>query len=269
MIGIFDSGVGGLMVSKYLMQSLPQYNYLYLGDQANLPYGSHSIERVRNLTEKHVNTLFDMGAKIVLIACNTATTSALRYLQQKMPDRKILGVVIPCAEKAVELSTTGNIGVIGTKTTIASNTYDIEIKKVAKEQYNKTVCISQKATPLLVPLIEDHWLNKPETTSIFKKYLRSLKHQNIDTLVLGCTHYAVLEQLAKKIMGKNCNIVCSAQAQVDSFINYLQRHPEIETKLDKGNERQFYTTEDPEKFRDQGRMFLDGMELGKVERVSD
>lgn len=275
MIGIFDSGVGGLMMMDYITKLLPDYNYMYLGDQAHLPYGNKSLSTIRKLTAEHVQTLFDKGAKIVLIACNSATTDALRYLQQeKMPDKKVLGVVIPAVEEALRVSRFGRIGVVGTKATIGSDIYKIELEKYSKELYKPkdkkalpNVEVHQQACPLLVPLIEEEWSDKPETIKILKKYLMPLKNVHVDTLILGCTHYAVLESAFQKIMGANCAIVNSARVQAESFKDYLERHPEIETTLEKGGKRILYTTDDTENFREQCQQWLGTKNIGSIEKI--
>lgn len=275
MIGVFDSGAGGLMVLHYLTKLLPKYDYVYLGDQLHVPYGPRSPEIVRQLTERNVNILFERGAKIVLIACNTATTAALRHLQQTMPDKKILGVVIPSAEKAVEATRFGRVGVVGTRGAIKSNIYEAEIAKLAVKlpyvpkckRSLPTISVYHQACPLLVPLIEEGWGDKPETRMILRKYLQYIKSCNIDTLILGCTHYAVLEKEFGRIMGKNCVIVNSAKVQAESFVEYLSRHKEIETQLSKRGRRLCYTTDCSEKFMELSSIFLEGTQIDRVETV--
>lgn len=280
MIGIFDSGIGGLNTLKELQKILPEYEYLYLGDTANAPYGKRSPERVQTLTEAGVNFLFQKGAKIVLLACNTASTDALRFLQNKYPDKKILGVLIPAVEKALESSRYGNIGIIGTEHTIASGNFEKEIAKNAQKYFTPTEKdrkntrfhsppqVFSQTAPLLVPLIEEGWAKKPETQSILKKYLLPLKSCNIDTLILGCTHYPIVEKSITRKMGKNCIIIDSGKAQAQKFLEYLENHPEISQKLTQQSHprTQFLTTDCPDKFKQLSKKFL-GMQISSVGKI--
>ncbi len=263
MIGIFDSGFGGLSTLREWERLTSEYDVLFLGDSARTPYGTRSTETIIRFTEQGVNWLFEQGATIVLVACNTASADALRHLQTKYPERKILGVTIPAVEEALEKSRFGRIGVIGTRGTITSGNYTKEISKLAPEWYLPTdkralekPTTTGVAAPLLVPLVEEGWIKKPETRMILKKYLLPLKMANIDTLILGCTHYPLLEQEFVRIMGKRCQIINSGAAQARKFAEYLGRHSEIEMKLSKNRQTQFFTTDDPERFRELGSHFL-------------
>ena len=270
MIGVFDSGIGGLTTLRELQKILPEYSYMYLGDTANTPYGKRSVSRVRELTEAGVNFLFSKGAHIVLIACNTASTDALRYLQEKYPEKKILGVLIPAVEKALEYSRYGNIGIIATQHTVDSGNFEREIQKKYKEysQFKTSPSVVSVSAPLLVPLIEEGWAHKPETTSILKKYILKLKAAQVDTLILGCTHYPILQKIFERKMGKNCVIVDSGKAQAEKFQKYLKNHPEISEKLSLHSDKkmQFFTTDCPKKFLDLGRKFL-GVQILSVEKI--
>ena len=274
MIGVFDSGFGGLTTLKELLQRLPNNDYIYLGDSARAPYGNRSIESVTEYTEECVDFLFKKGATIVLIACNTASSDALRALQKKYgKKKKVLGVLIPAIEQALEISRYGRIGLVATQGTVQSKTFDIELDKRAdtfysqktKKSLEKPILLSQDC-PLLVPLIEEGWIKKPETKSIVKKYILPLKSKNIDTLILGCTHYPLLEKQFAKKMGKNCTIINSGKAQSEKFISYLKNHPEIEKSLSQNSSIQFFTTDCAERFRDLGQKFL-GRGIGKVEKI--
>jgi glutamate racemase len=285
MIGVFDSGLGGLTTLKELQKVCPEYAYCYLGDTANAPYGKRSTETIKKLTEQGVEFLFAKGAKIVLIACNTASSDALRFLQKKyknIPEKKVLGVLIPAAQQALEHSRYGVIGVVGTQHTIDSGNFEKEIAKNAdqffsptekdarnKKRFQKIPKVFSASCPLLVPLIEEGWVKKPETTSIVKKYITPLKSCNIDTLILGCTHYPIIEKIFQKKMGKNCRVINSGKAQAEKFLDYLQSHPEIETAITQKsaeNTTQFFTTDCPEKFRTLGQKFL-GIPLPHVQKV--
>lgn len=268
MIALFDSGYGGLTVLKPILDLLPEYDYLYLGDNARTPYGNHNPETIIRFSERAVNYLFDRGAKLIIFACNTASSVALRHIQQKYlkgkdeKDRKILGVLIPVAEKASKISKSKTVGVIGTKATISSKNYDKEIHKIDPE-----IKIHSKATPLLVPFIEEDWHHKPEAISILKKYLRPLKSCNIDTLILGCTHYPLMIKEIKKIMGKKINVLSSGEITAESLKDYLARHPEIESKLSKNGKREYLTTDDPGKFKNFTEKHF-GMKIPQPKKIS-
>lgn len=250
MIALFDSGYGGLTVLKPILELLPEYDYLYLGDNARAPYGGHSPENIKKFSEQAVEYLFDRGATLILFACNTVSSVALRHVQQKYLKgrqeykRKILGVLIPVAEEAVLASKKKRIGVVGTRATINSEAYEIEIKKLSP-----TAKVYSKACPLLVPFIEEDWHQKPEAVSILGKYLRPIKSANIDTLILGCTHYPLMKNTFKRKMGKKVKVLDSGKIVAEKLKNYLLRHPEIESKLTRGKGRGFLTTDDPLRFK--------------------
>lgn len=258
MIGIFDSGYGGLTVMKEIVKALPQYNYVYLGDNARTPYGNRSKETVTEFTDQAVQFLFERGAKLIILACFTASSMALRELQEKYlrnpkskyKDRKILGVVRPVVEEAARVSKKGRIGVVGTRGTIASGSFEIELK-----QLRQGITVVGKACPLLVPLIEEHWHTKPEARMILKKYLHPLKSQNLDTLILGCTHYPLMIKDFKKYMGKRVNVLNSGEIVAKSLSEYLSRHSEIEKELAKRATREFLTTDDPMRFKEFVKIF--------------
>lgn len=269
MIALFDSGYGGLTVLKPIMTVLPQYDYLYLGDSSRAPYGNHSAETIKKFCEEAVEYLFSRGVKLILFACNTASSTALRHVQEKYlqgkneKDRKILGVLIPLAEKAVKASHNGKIGVIGTRATINSGAYEKELHKI-----NPDVKVFSQACPLLVPLIEEDWHKKPEAVSILKKYLRPLKSTNIDTLILGCTHYPLMIKNIKRLMGKKIKVLPSGEVTAESLKDYLIRHPEIESKFKRGTGKCiFLTTDDPLRFKNFTEKHF-GMKIRLPEKVN-
>lgn len=239
-----------MTVLKPLLESLPQYDYIYLGDNARAPYGNHSAETIFEFTEQAVNHLFQLGAKLVILACNTASANALSKLQRKYlngsteSERKILGVLIPTVETAAEITKNSRIGLVGTKATVNSQVYQTEIAKI-----NPQTQITAQACPLLVPFIEEGWHKKPEATSILKKYLRPLKNANIDTLILGCTHYPIMRKQFQRIIGSKVRIIESGLSAAEKLQGYLSRHPEISKLLSTGGTRTFLTTEDPAKFQ--------------------
>ncbi len=266
MIGVFDSGLGGLTILKVFLEKLPQYDYIYLGDNARTPYGSKSQDVIYNYTREAVDFLFEQGCELIIIACNTASAKALRRIQQEFlpknyPDKRVLGVIIPIVEDAARLTKSKKVGVIGTRATIESGSYELEIKKL-----NSGLEVYGQACPLLVPLVEEGWLKKPETRMILKKYLRPLKQKRVDTLILGCTHYPFLLDDIKRIMTKRVKVLNSPEIVAEKLEDYLMRHPEIEEKIGKNKKRIYYTTDDPKRFKSFGGKFL-GCEIGAVKRA--
>jgi len=279
MIGVFDSGFGGLTILKEFLEVLPQYDYTYLGDNGRAPYGNRSHEAVKAFTEEGVRHLFDKGCSLVIIACNTASANVLRELQEEYlrnpsaavvkaghSDRKILGVIRPLAEHSARITKSGRIGVVGTRGTINSKSYETELKKIGAANGRTQMQVYGQACPLLVPLIEEDWADKPETRMILRKYLRHLKSCNIDTLILGCTHYPFLYKEFCRIMGKNVAIPHPGEVVAASLLDYLKRHPEVESKLTRGVARHYLTTDIADRFREIGSRFL-GRALQKVEKV--
>jgi glutamate racemase len=257
MIGIFDSGLGGLIAFKEIEKALPDYSYTYLGDTLRSPYGGRSQEAVYEFTEKAVDFLFQKGCQLVIVACNTASSEALRKLQQeylpKLKDKSknILGVIRPLAEEAVEVSKTKRVGVVGTKATISSNVYEKELQKLDKE-----IKVFQKTCPLLVPLIEENYVHRLETKKILKNYLRSLKNDNIDTLILGCTHYPILLKEFRRIMGKKVQVIDSSEVIAKKLKDYLGRHPEFEKVLEKKKKRKYLVTDLNQNFLEMSERIL-------------
>jgi glutamate racemase len=271
MIALFDSGIGGLTVLKPVLHALPQYDYIYLGDSARSPYGGRSEEDIKKFSEEAVEYLFDRGVKLIIFACNTASSVALRHVQQKYlngnkeTERKILGVLIPVAEEAGKHTKTDRVGVVGTKATIGSHNYDTEIQKL-----NPEIKVYSKACPLLVPFIEEGWHTKPEARSILNKYLKPLKTCNIDTLILGCTHYPMMQKDFERYMGKKVKVFNTGEVVAQSLSEYLERHPEIEEKLSrapkgKQGSRTFLTTDDPDAFKSFAEKYL-GMKIKQPEK---
>lgn len=254
-IGVFDSGLGGLTILKYFLRDLPQYNYLYLGDNARLPYGSKSPETIYEYSREATDFLFSHGCNLIIIACNTASAQALRRLQQeylpkKYPDRRILGVIKPLVE-SVGGKRFKKIGVLGTKATVNSGAYEHELKKI-----NPKAIVHQQSAPLLVPLIEEGWLKKPETKMILKKYLHPLKTKQIDSLILACTHYPFLHKEVVKIMGKRVSVPHPGEIVAASLKDYLTRHPELGIEASSSPLIKYYTTDMPENFKVSAEKFL-------------
>ncbi len=245
-IGVFDSGIGGLTVFKSIAGLLPQYDYLYFGDNKRAPYGNRSFNTIHEYTWQCVQWLFEQGCPLVVLACNTASAKALRTIQQrdlaaKYPDRRVLGVIRPTAEVIGDYSDTKEIGVLGTTGTIQSESYLIEINKFFPD-----VKVYQQACPLWVPLIENGEYNKPGSDYFVQLYLDQIMAQSpdIDTLLLACTHYPLLYQRIKAYLPDNIKVVAQGDIVAKSLQNYLTRHPEIETMLTMSSTREFFTTTD-------------------------
>lgn len=265
LIGVFDSGLGGLTVFKYFLQELPNYNYIYLGDNARLPYGEKSAQTIYEYTREAVDFLFKKGCNLIIIACNTASAQALRrlqqeYLPQNYPDRRILGVIRPLAE-FLAISQRRHIGVIGTKATINSHAYQLELHKI-----NPQLKIEEQSAPLLVPLIEEGWAKKPETKMILKKYLRPLKMKQIDALILGCTHYPFLYREIKKIMGRRIFVPNPGEIVAGSLKKYLNKHTELNISPASKTTINYYLTDEPESFKKLAEEFL-GQKITHLEKV--
>lgn len=240
-IGLFDSGLGGLIVTHSVVAALPQYDYVYLGDTARVPYGNRSQATIYEFTKHAVEYLFEQNCQLVIVACNTASAEALRKIQQEFlpahyPDRRVLGVLIPAAEEAVTQTQNGKIGVIATKSTVDSRAYIREIHKLSPH-----AIITQQSTPLLVPLIENNALQYADP--MLNDYLAPLLSANIDTLILGCTHYPVLKHRIQQKVGTGVNIIAQDDVIPAKLTNYLQRHPEVESTLTKHSTQQFFTTD--------------------------
>jgi len=255
-IGVFDSGLGGLTVLKYFLRDLPGYNYIYLGDNARLPYGEKSPETIYNYTKEAVDFLFSKGCNLIIIACNTASAQALHRLQHEYlpyayPNRRILGVIRPLVESIASNNKIKKVGIIGTKATINSNVYKIELEKLKPE-----LKIEQRSAPLLVPLIEEGWAHKPEAKMILKKYLRPLKTKQIEALILACTHYPFLYKEIKNIMGGRIEVPQPGKIIAHSLANYLTRHPELNLSPTSKPKYEFYTTDSLDNFKIWGEKFL-------------
>ena len=257
-IGVFDSGYGGLTVLKELVNKLPQYDYLYLGDNARAPYGSRSFDAVYHYTLQCVKWFFQQGCPLVILACNTASAKALRTRQQKDlpvidPDKRVLGVIRPTAEIIGNLTKTDTIGVLGTNGTVQSESYLIEINK-----FFPGVKVFQQACPLWVPLIESNEYDTAGADYFVKKNIEDLmvKSKDIDTILLACTHYPLLLEKIRRFAPAEVNIISQGEVIAESLKDYLQRHPEIEEKCSKNGQVQLYTTDSAEDFDRHSAVFF-------------
>lgn len=257
-IGVFDSGFGGLTILRDIRRVLPQYDYLFVGDNARAPYGTRSRELVYEFTLQAVKHLFNQGCHLIILACNTASAEALRTIQQRdlptlAPDRRVLGVVRPTVEKVGELTRTGHIGVFGTPGTIASGSYNIEIEGMFPH------CkVHGHACPMWVPLVENRESNNDGADYFVKKDIDLLMDDcpEIDTVILGCTHYPLLIDKIHKYMPDSVQVIQQGPIVADSLANYLHRHPEIERHCSRGGTCRYFTTEDPEHFSPLASVFV-------------
>ncbi|MGA9756168.1 MAG: glutamate racemase [Desulfobaccales bacterium] len=255
MIGVFDSGFGGLVVLREFLQVLPAYDYLYLGDNARIPYGTRSDRVVNRFTEQAVDYLFRQGCRLIVLACHTASARALRRIQQvflpaRYPEHRVLGVLIPTVEEAVARTSMKRIGVIATEGTVTSQSFELELKKLDPE-----VSVVQQACPLLVPIIESGEQDWEGTTLILRRYLAPFAGQ-VDTLILGCTHYSILKDQIKAILGHGCDLICSGQVTAAKLVDYLLRHSEMEAQLSRGGTRRYLTTDLTPRFAQLASLFM-------------
>lgn len=257
-IGIFDSGYGGLTVFEEVQKLLPEYDYLYFGDNARAPYGNRSFDVVYEFTLEAVQFLFDQGCPLVVLACNTASAKALRTIQQQdlpniAPGNRVLGVIRPSTEEIGFLSKNRHVGVLGTTGTIQSQSYVIELKKFAPD-----IQVTQHACPMWVPLIENEKHLHPAGIQFIEEDVRAIlsKDPLIDTIILACTHYPVIKEKIQEIAGKHINIVPQGPIVADKLKEYLTVHQEMEEKLSKNGHRTFYSSESSVVFNEKAERFL-------------
>lgn len=258
-VGIFDSGYGGLTVLSGIKSVLPEYDYIYLGDNARAPYGNRSFERVYEFTLEAVKWFFKQGCHLVILACNTASAKALRTIQQVNlpqidPDKRVLGVIRPTAEQIGLASKSGHIGVMGTEGTIQSKSYQIEISKL-----HPHITVIGEACPMWVPLVENREYDKPGADYFIKQHVDNLltRDPQIDTIILGCTHYPLLMEKIRRYLPENISIISQGEVVAYSLKDYLRRHPEIDEKCTKGGTTRYFTTDSPDKFTHQASIFLE------------
>ena len=257
-IGIFDSGYGGLTILDRIRQRLPQYDYLYLGDNARTPYGPRSFGVVYEFTRQAVERLFEMGCHLVVLACNTASAKALRTSPQHDlpgwdPQRRVLGIIRPTAEVIGSLTKSRHVGVLATEGTIKSESYRLEIQKLHPD-----IQVTGIACPLWVPLVENNEMHLPGADYFVRKYITQMMAADplIDAAILGCTHYPLLMEKIQQAMPSTVRIVPQGEYVAQSLHDYLQRHPEMEQHCSRQSTTRYLTTENPEKFNDQARLFL-------------
>ena len=257
-IGVFDSGYGGLTILDKIREVLPEYVYIYLGDNARAPYGTRSFEVVYEFTRQAVNKLFDMGCHLVILACNTASAKALRSIQMNDlpgidPARRVLGVIRPTVECVGEISKNQHIGVLATAGTIKSESYPLEIHKLFPE-----IQVSGTACPMWVSLVENNESQDEGADYFIRKYINQLlsKDPQIDTVILGCTHFPILLPKIRQYIPEHISVIAQGEYVAESLKDYLKRHPEMDAKCTKNGNCQFYTTEAEEKFSESASTFL-------------
>lgn len=256
-IGIFDSGYGGLTVFRDIVRKLPRYDYVYLGDNARVPYGTRSFETVYAYTKECVEKLFEMGCHLVILACNTASAKALRSIQQldlpQQPDlRKVLGVIRPTTEVIERYTETGHVGILATPGTVKSMSYPIEIQKFFPD-----ISVYQQACPLWVPLVENAELDSAGTAFFVEREINRLLKQSphIDAVVLACTHYPLLSPVIRRFLPAHIRLLSQGELVADSLADYLLRHPEVEQLCSQGGNISFFTTDNAADFEERAETF--------------
>lgn len=265
-IGVFDSGYGGLTVLREIRRLLPEYDYLYLGDNARAPYGPRSFERVYEFTLQAVQRLFDLGCPLIILACNTASAKALRSIQQRdlpllfpaaegesLPSRRVLGVIRPTAEVIGQLTHTRHVGIVATQGTVSSRTYDLEIAKLSPD-----VVVTSQACPMWVSLVENGEANSPGADYFVRRDLEQLMQADplIDTIILGCTHFPLLYNKVRAYAPAHVQLVSQGEYVARSLRDYLNRHAHIDDQLSRTSSMQFLTTDDPTQFASAATLFV-------------
>lgn len=266
-IGVFDSGYGGLTILDQFRKVLPDYDYLYLGDNARTPYGPRSFEVVYEFTRQAVFRLFDEGCHLVILACNTASAKALRTIQQtdlprQYPDRRVLGVIRPTVEVIGQLTRSKHVGIFGTSGTIQSGSYPLETHKLYPD-----VRVVGEACPMWVPLVENQEYDKPGADYFVSRHIENIlsKDPLIDTLILACTHYPLLEKKIKQFLPPGVKILSQGEYVAHSLQDYLRRHPEIAANCSREGTCRFYTTESEDKFKETASIFLhENIEVSRI-----
>lgn len=270
-IGVFDSGYGGLTILEKIREKMPEYDYIYLGDNARTPYGTRSFEVVYNFTLQAVRKLFELGCPLVILACNTASAKALRSIQQIdlpqiAPWKRVLGVIRPTVECIGEMTTTRHIGVLATTGTIKSESYPLEVRKLFPD-----ITITGEACPMWVPLVENNESQSEGADYFIRQHIERLLQNDplIDTILLGCTHYPLLMDKIRKFTPSHIRIIAQGEYVAESLQDYLRRHPEMDNLCSQGGTCRFLTTESEQKFKESASIFLSqtNQEL-KVETIS-
>ncbi|MDO4930924.1 MAG: glutamate racemase [Bacteroidales bacterium] len=267
-IGVFDSGYGGLTILRQIRQFLPQYDYIYLGDNARAPYGNHSFEVIYRYTLEAVEALFARGCQLVILACNTASAKALRTIQQRDlerldPARRVLGVIRPTVEAVCRLTTSRHVGVLATAGTVNSGSYTLEIHKLARD-----IVVTGQACPMWVPLVENYEFDSPGADYFVRKRIEGILRLDpeIDTLILACTHYPLLMNKIVKYTPPGVRIMPQGEYVAASLRDYLVKHPEMAARCTEGGQCHYLTTENTAKFRESATLFMhEQVEVEQIE----
>lgn len=258
-IGVFDSGYGGLTILSQIRERMPEYDFLYLGDNARTPYGTRSFEVVYEFTSQAVGTLFDMGCQLVILACNTASAKALRTIQQIDlpridPRKRVLGIIRPTVEYLDDITRSRHVGILATSGTIKSQSYPLEIKKLFPD-----ITVTGEACPIWVPLVENGEALSPGTDYFVRRHIDNLlaKDSEIDTIILGCTHYPILFDKIRRYTPEHVQVVTQGEFVARSLTDYMKRHPEMDALCTKGGSCRFLTTESVEIFKQHASIFFD------------
>ncbi len=259
-IGIFDSGYGGLTILKEIRKLLPQYDYIYLGDNARTPYGTRSFDVVFEYTLEAVKKLFELNCELAILACNTASAKALRNIQQNIlpeiaPEKRVLGVIRPSVEEVLNITRNKHIGVLGTNGTVSSGSYLIELEKIS----NGELVVTQEACPMWVPIVENNEIGTMGANYFVEKNITQLLSSDpeIDTIILGCTHYPLLSETIRKYLPDGITLVEQGPIVAEKMRDYLTRHPEMEEKCSTGGSIQYFTTEQASNFEGKASIFMD------------
>lgn len=258
-IGVFDSGYGGLTILSEIRRLLPEYDYIYLGDNARSPYGTRSFDVIRDFTLQAVRYLFDQGCPLVILACNTASAKALREIQQRYlptssdPTRRVLGVIRPTVEMLEHTTKSGHIGILATPGTVSAHSYQLEIQKLFPQ-----LTVHEQACPMWVPLVENGESDQPGADYFVRKYLNQIleREPRIDSLVLACTHYPLLRPKIEALLPTGIAVISQGELVATSLQDYLHRHPEMDSRLSRGGNISYRTTECPDKFEDLASLFI-------------
>lgn len=257
-IGVFDSGYGGLTVLKEFVRNMPEYDFIYLGDNARAPYGNRSFETVYEYTLECVEQLFAKGCRLVILACNTASAKALRTIQQNDlqridSQRRVLGVIRPTSEVVGKLTQSNTVGIFATSGTVNSGSYVLEIEK-----FYPHIQVIQEACPMWVPMVEYNEFDKPGADYFIKQHIDRLlkKSDAIDTIILGCTHYPLLMPKIKQYLPNHIKVIAQGEIVAASLMDYLKRHPEMDANCSKNGKLEFYTTDAVETFNEHAAIFF-------------
>lgn len=263
MIGLFDSGIGGLTVVRALRNARPDLSYVYLGDTARTPYGGKSPETIRRYSEEAADFLIGQGAKAIIIACNTASALAAEHLRARHPKLPIFEVVGPAVRAAARATGKKKIGLIATRATVASGVYESRLGEI-----DPSIEVVARSAPLFVPLVEENWIDQPETASIIAKYLAPIRKAEVDTLILGCTHYPILKDRIAAAMGEEVELIDSGEAVIKEFCVTLETHPALAASLSTAGNASYFVTDPAPAFETVGSAWIGAPVIARLTTLS-